>query len=305
MNGWIIIDKPSGMTSTKIGSVVKRAYNVRKVGHIGTLDPMASGVLALAIGTATKLIPYIEKNASIFGNTERPKKEYEFDILFGKSTDTYDAHGEVTGECEYLPTKEEIHKTCAAMLGDQYQIPPVYSAIKLNGKRLCDLAREGQKIIPKARKITVFELKCINQDCKVANIARFQATVSSGTYIRSIAIDIATKVHTLGHVTYLRRTQDGLFNIDQAISLEKLTNLSHKRSIESFIFPIGAFLGDIPVVTVSENEWSRLVVGCSVEVQNSVNIPAVQIYLKDELVGMGYVQDCKCYPRRILYNGGS
>ncbi|MDR2464518.1 MAG: tRNA pseudouridine(55) synthase TruB [Holosporales bacterium] len=304
MNGWLIIDKPSGITSTQVGSALKRLFNVRKVGHLGTLDPLASGLLVMAIGEATKLIPYVEKNISIFGDSCRPKKEYEFDILFGSATDTYDAHGIVTGVCEHLPTKKEIYDACAAMLGDQYQIPPVYSAIKLNGKRLCDLARKGQNITPSARKITVFSLEYIGQSCETICKSKFLATVSSGTYIRSLANDIANKANTLGYITYLRRIKDGSFDIDQAISLEKLSDLSHKGSIRSFVFPIGAFLGDIPVVTVSEDEWSRLAVGRSVNLPDNASSTAVQIFLKDVLVGMGYVLDGVCYPRRILSHDG-
>lgn len=298
MKGWLVLDKPQGVTSTRVGSLVKKLLNVRKIGHIGTLDPMATGVLILALNEATKLIPYVEKNPKIFGNIEKIRKEYEFDICFGKTTDTYDADGVFTHSCKYLPAKEEIEEMCKKMTGEQEQTPPLYSALKIQGKRLCDLARAGIAVTIKKRRVNIDVLQLITY--LDSTHSRFRAVVSQGTYIRSLAYDMACNLHTWGYITHLRRVSDGLFHIHHAISLEKLEELVHKGTIEKAIIPIGAVLGDIPAVSVSDQEWKEVQCGRKFLTSQVEANSVVRLLLRGTLVGMGYLEKGFCFPKRVL-----
>ncbi|MDR1597803.1 MAG: tRNA pseudouridine(55) synthase TruB [Holosporales bacterium] len=354
LSGWLIIDKPEGMTSTRVGTSIKRALGKCKLGHIGTLDPMATGVLVVAIGEATKLIPYVTKSVpsptspdegtclQSFHAPTSPdegtclQKEYTFCVKFGQATDSYDADGSVTDTTQHLPTSLQLIHVCKSMLGPQDQRPPCYSAIKHNGRRLCDLARKGQTTLAPIRQIHVYELEPTllpDESEGVVDRACFRAVVSGGTYIRSIAHDLAIKAHSLGHVVQLRRTRDGQFNITQAITLEKVLNLAHKGYIGECIVPIGAVLGDIPAVSVSEQEWKDVLCGRTFPIASankaasneatpgeavpnkgepSEAVPnkgepneavqgIVQVLYNGTLIAMGHVTDGVCFPRRVLH----
>lgn len=282
------------MTSTRAGSIIKKILDVKKIGHFGTLDPLATGVLVLAIGEATKLIPYLEE-------VNPAEKTYEFDVYFGKATDTFDADGKVIECCEIIPSKEDIINICKEMIGEQEQVPPVYSAIKFKGKRLCDLARKNIFIDCQKRKINVHTLEFISLK---DNIASFCVKCSRGTYVRSLAVDIAKKLFTVGHVTKLRRIKDGNFDIKDAISLEFLRNLSHKYIYEVFV-PIGAVLDDIPAVPVNEQNFFGLKNGESFFVTDtclaqSCDKKSVRILFEETLVAVGRVENGVCYPKRVL-----
>ena len=250
MHGWIILDKPVGIGSTPCVSRVKRALRDAglkkpKVGHGGTLDPLASGVLPIAIGEATKLA----------GRMLDATKTYDFTISFGAETDTLDAEGEVIATSDHRPDENDILDTLAGFTGTIEQMPPAYSALKVDGKRAYDLARAGEAVDLQSRTVTIFELRLLTAS---RDSATFSATVSKGTYIRSLARDIALAVGSRGHVTMLRRTRAGPFGLEQAISLDKLDEIAKARSLNEVVLPLVAGLDDIPALLVTPDEAQAL-----------------------------------------------
>ncbi|URD62393.1 tRNA pseudouridine(55) synthase TruB [Sphingomonas sp. KRR8] len=251
MNGWIILDKPVGLGSTQAVSAVKRALREAgepktKVGHGGTLDPLASGVLPIALGEATKLA----------GRMLDATKAYDFTIRFGEQTSTLDAEGEVVASTEVRPTLAEVEAVLPRFTGPIQQVPPVYSALKVDGQRAYALARAGEEVALKSRAVTVFELRALRspeQREKVEEVT-LSATVSKGTYIRSLARDIALALGTVGHVTMLRRTKAGPFTLAQAISLDFLGEAAKARRLDGAVHPLVAGLDDIPALPVSPEE---------------------------------------------------
>jgi tRNA pseudouridine55 synthase len=254
MNGWIIIDKPLGPGSTDIVSAVKRAlrtggYPKMKVGHGGTLDPLASGVLPVALGEATKLS----------GRMLDADKAYDFTITFGAETDTLDAEGKVIAESAVRPTQGELQQVLARFTGPIRQLPPAYSALKVDGRRAYDLARAGEEVVLAERAVTVHALVLLEQaEDGVLQSATMSCTVSKGTYIRSLARDIAHALGTVGHVTILRRTRAGPFGLETAISLDKLAELATAHQLEQALLPLAAGLDDIPALTVNPDQARAL-----------------------------------------------
>ena len=246
MHGWIILDKPVGIGSTPCVSRVKRALRDAglkkpKVGHGGTLDPLASGVLPIAIGEATKLA----------GRMLDATKTYDFTISFGAETDTLDAEGEVIATSDHRPDEKDILDTLAGFTGTIEQMPPAYSALKVDGKRAYDLVRAGEAVDLQSRTVTIFELRLFTASRDGATLS---ATVSKGTYIRSLARDIALAVGSRGHVTMLRRTRAGPFDLSQAISLDKLDEMAKARTLNEGVLPLAAGLDDIPALLVTSEE---------------------------------------------------
>ena len=259
MHGWLIIDKPVGPGSTRIVSALKRAlreggYPKVKVGHGGTLDPLASGVLPIALGEATKL-------SSRMLNSD---KTYEFTIGFGTETDTLDAEGDVVARSDRCPALAEIEAVLPRFTGVIEQRPPSYSALKVEGKRAYARARAGETIEMKPRQVTVYELRVVPEFCPRPRaelgqeLITLSATVSKGTYIRSLARDIALALDTVGHVTMLRRTRAGPFTLDGAISLDKSGELAKARALEQAILPLTAGLDDIPALPVTPDQARAL-----------------------------------------------
>jgi tRNA pseudouridine55 synthase len=261
MHGWIILDKPVGLGSTQAVAAVKRnlreaGYGKVKVGHGGTLDPLASGVLPIALGEATKLC----------GRMLDASKVYGFTIKFGEETAGLDAEGDVIATSDARPSASDIEAILPKFTGEIEQIPPAYSAIKVDGKRAYDLARAGEKVQLKPRKVVVHSLcgvvalcdkKMIAQSheaTKILNEIRLLAHVSKGTYIRSLARDIALALGTVGHVTMLRRTKAGPFSLDQAISLDKLNEIGKGATAIDIILPLEAGLVDIPALDLSPEQ---------------------------------------------------
>jgi len=254
MNGWLVLDKPVGLGSTQAVSAVKRAlraggYPKVKVGHGGTLDPLASGVLPVALGEATKL----------GGRMLDADKEYDFTIRFGEETDTLDAEGAVVATAARRPTAAEVERVLPRFTGLIDQVPPAYSALKIAGKRAYDLARAGEDVQLATREVTIHELTLRHpgESGEVEEIT-LSARVSKGTYIRSLARDIARALETVGHVTMLRRTRAGPFALDAAISLDKLADLAKARRLEEACLPLAAGLDDIPALTVTPREADLL-----------------------------------------------
>ncbi|WP_397581817.1 tRNA pseudouridine(55) synthase TruB [Sphingorhabdus sp.] len=250
MHGWIILDKPLGLGSTQAVAAVKRnlreaGFGKVKVGHGGTLDPLATGVLPIALGEATKLC----------GRMLDASKTYDFTICFGTETSGLDAEGEVVATSENRPSLAQIEAVLAQFTGPIAQIPPAYSAIKIDGQRAYDLARAGAVVAMQSRAVTVHELY-IHKDTAIdgLNSITLTANVSKGTYIRSLARDIAYAVGTVGHVAMLRRTRAGPFNLESAISLDKLNAFGQGAEQEDIILPIEAGLVDIPALNLSPEQ---------------------------------------------------
>ncbi len=269
-NGWIILDKPRGLGSTQAVGAVKRnlreaGFGKVKVGHGGTLDPEAEGVLPIALGEATKLS----------GRMLDSDKTYEFTIQFGEETDTLDAEGEVVDSTDRRPPRAAIAAICEHFTGEIEQVPPKYSALKVDGKRAYDLARKGEDVELETRRVTIHSLEVVGGGAaddrvgsafattlgrpdpydpqaplELADTATLIATVSKGTYIRSLARDIAHALGTLGHVTYLRRTKAGPFSEDQAISLDKLNEIGKGAPLQDHLLPLEAGLDGIPALAL-------------------------------------------------------
>ncbi|KQR88155.1 tRNA pseudouridine(55) synthase TruB [Sphingomonas sp. Leaf343] len=286
MHGWIILDKPLGLGSTQGVSAVKRAlrqggYGKFKVGHGGTLDPLATGVLPIAVGEATKLA----------GRLLDSDKVYSFTIRFGEQTDTLDAEGAVIATSSVRPTAAALESVLARFTGPVAQVPPAYSALKIDGERAYDLARAGEEVVLASRDVTIFSLKSFlarvggafagrDGEAAMSDIAPGRpstsfasppphageeleeatliAHVSKGTYIRSLARDIALALGTVGHVTMLRRTKAGPFDLSQAISLDKLGELGQARALEQILLPLRAGLDDIPAFSLTPDQAGAL-----------------------------------------------
>ena len=256
MHGWIILDKPLGLGSTQAVSAVKRAlreggYPKRKVGHGGTLDPLASGVLPIAIGEATKLA----------GRMLDSDKVYAFTIRFGEETDTLDAEGKSVATSNVRPTLAEVEGVLPRFTGPIDQIPPAYSALKVDGERAYDLARAGEDVVLASRGVTIYSLFATGPgeggDEGLEEII-LTAHVSKGTYIRSLARDVARALGALGHVTMLRRTKAGPFDLSQAISLDKLAQAAKDRALEDCLLPLRAGLDDIPALSLTPDQAGLL-----------------------------------------------
>jgi tRNA pseudouridine55 synthase len=253
LNGWIILDKPVGLGSTQAVGAVKRVMRQAgqpkaKVGHGGTLDPLASGVLPIAIGEATKLV----------GRVLDAIKAYDFTIRFGEETDTLDLEGKVVATSDVRPSRDEIEQVLARFTGSILQTPPAYSALKVDGRRAYDLARAGEDVELKERHVTVHDLRAGEAGPHEASLS---AVVSKGTYIRSLARDIAHALGTVGHLTMLRRTRADPFTLDQAISIDHLNSLTGAGDLEQAVLPLATGLGGIPRLSVNEEEARRLRTG--------------------------------------------
>ncbi|MEP3421761.1 MAG: tRNA pseudouridine(55) synthase TruB [Erythrobacter sp.] len=247
-NGWIILDKPRTLGSTQAVGAVKRnlregGYAKTKVGHGGTLDPLAEGVLPIALGEATKLA----------GRMLDASKIYEFTVRFGEETDTLDTQGAVIDTSDVRPELDQILAVLPQFTGPIDQVPPAYSALKVDGRRAYDLARAGEVVELKTRAVTIHALTVVG-GVKEGNEITLRAHVSKGTYIRSLARDIARTLGTCGHVTYLRRTKAGPFLQSDAISLDKLNEVSSGAPLKDLLLPLEAGLDDIPALNLNQTD---------------------------------------------------
>lgn len=243
VHGWVCLDKPYGLGSTQAVSRVRRLLNAQKAGHAGTLDPLASGILPIALGEATKTLPFAQDRL----------KTYEFTVTWGESRDTEDAEGAVTGTSPVRPSPEEILAALPAFTGDITQVPPRYSAIKIDGERAYDLARGGEEFEVRPRQVYIEALALLEAG---ADSARFEVVCGKGTYVRSLGRDIALKLGTLGYISALRRTAVGPFTLEHAISLDKLEELGDKAA--QALLPLETTLDDIPALAMKEDETARL-----------------------------------------------
>jgi tRNA pseudouridine55 synthase len=249
LHGWIILDKPLGMGSTTAVSAVKRILREAgepktKVGHGGTLDPLASGVLPIALGEATKLA----------GRMLEATKAYDFTIRFGEETDTLDGEGQVVARSDIRPTLDDVEAVLPRFTGPIEQVPPAYSALKIDGKAAYARARAGEAVEMKTRTVTVHELSIRHPRSFENDEVTFSCVVSKGTYVRSLARDIARALNTVGHVTLLRRTRAGPFGLEQAISLDFLEEAAKARALTRTVMPLIAALDDIPALPVTPDQ---------------------------------------------------
>ncbi|MFZ3483071.1 tRNA pseudouridine(55) synthase TruB [Sphingomonas sp. 3-13AW] len=258
MHGWILLDKPLGLGSTQGVSAVKRAlrdggYGRFKVGHGGTLDPLATGVLPIALGEATKLA----------GRMLDSDKVYDFTIRFGEQTDTLDLEGTVIATSEVRPTRAGVEAVLPRFTGPIAHVPPIYSALKVDGQRAYALARAGEEVELKSRDVTIHALTLADADADAGADGPLEAVtltahVSKGTYIRSLARDIALALGTVGHVTMLRRVKAGPFGLKTAISLDKLAELGKGHALAQALLPLRAGLDDIPAFSLTPDQAGRL-----------------------------------------------
>jgi tRNA pseudouridine55 synthase len=246
ISGWIVLDKALHLTSTDAVTRVRRAFDAKKAGHAGTLDPLASGILPIALGEATKTVAWLME----------AEKSYRFTIAFGASTDTQDREGKVIATSDVRPSRPEIEAALAGFIGDIEQVPPIYSAIKIAGERAYDLARDGETPEMVARPVVLHEAHVVEMpDADHVTIA---CRCGKGFYVRALARDLAQALGTEGHVSYLRRTQVGPFHESAAITLEKLTDLCHTGDASESLLPVETALDDIPALAVTEEEAFRL-----------------------------------------------
>ncbi|MBY6154853.1 tRNA pseudouridine(55) synthase TruB [Vannielia litorea] len=249
ISGWIILDKPAGPTSTACVNKLRWAYESKKAGHAGTLDPAATGLLAIALGEATKCVPYVMD----------AEKCYSFTVRLGAATNTDDAEGEVIETAEARPTDDEFRAALPGFTGDIMQVPPKYSAVKIDGERAYALARDGEDFEVEARPLWVESLELVSRPD--ADTAELRMVCGKGGYVRSIARDLGKALGCLGHVVTLRREWSGPFDLDKAVTLEQVEELARKPEIDGLLVPLEEGLGDLPRVTVNEAAATRIANG--------------------------------------------
>ncbi len=285
MHGWLILDKSEGMTSTQSGAAIKRIFGQKKIGHAGTLDPFASGVLPLALGEATKTMPYL---------MNRPKT-YKFTLSFGAQTSTEDTEGEVIATSSSRPTLSDIQSALGLFTGSIQQTPSVYSAIKIKGKPAYARARAGETMEMPSRQVEIYDLTLENYD---ADNATLNVRCGTGTYVRSLGRDLALHLGTVGHLTMLQRTCVGPFNIENAISLEKIKKISD-TALACVLLPIGSVLDDIPAVSVSLQKAAKIRQGQAIETSQA-DACGVSVWCDNNLIALGHVTDNMFYPDRVF-----
>ena len=245
MHGYIIIDKPIGLTSSQVVGKVRRLFKVKKVGHGGTLDPLATGVLPLALGEATKTLSTI-----LDGN-----KSYRFEVKWGEARSTEDCEGEVVARSSKRPTRDEIERQLPLFVGELSQIPPAYSALKVNGQRAYALARQGKEVNLPPRQIKIEALTLIEA---ASDSACFEVKCGKGTYVRSLARDLALSLGTYGHLISLRRLSAGPFHEKNAILLDSLLQIGHNTELVKYVLPLQDALVDILALEIQDSEAEKL-----------------------------------------------
>ena len=242
VNGWVCLDKPFGMGSTEAVSKVRRLFDAQKAGHAGTLDPLASGILPIALGEATKTVPFMME----------AQKVYRFTINWGVSTDSLDREGEITGRSDVRPGVEAVRAALPAFTGEIDQIPPQFSAIKVDGQRAYDLAREGTDFELASRRVMIHEAAV--SDAPDADHVELTIRTGKGVYVRSLARDLAAVLGAEGHVSALRRERVGPFSTENAVTLDFLTDLVHRDAASEGLLPVATALDDIPELAVTDQD---------------------------------------------------
>jgi tRNA pseudouridine55 synthase len=252
VNGWLVLDKPAGLTSTDAVTKVRRHFDAKKAGHAGTLDPLATGVLPIALGEATKTVAWLME----------ADKQYRFAIRWGASTDSQDKEGKVIATSDVRPSAEAAAKALEAFLGEIQQVPPIYSAIKVDGERAYDLARDGETVELEARPVVMHEAALV--DASDPDKFVFSCRCGKGFYVRALARDLAAALGAEGHVEDLRRTAVGPFHEGAAAALAELEALGYEAPALDRLLPVETALADIPAVAITEEEAFRLRHGRSI-----------------------------------------
>jgi tRNA pseudouridine55 synthase len=295
VSGWLILDKPQGMTSTLAVTRVKRLYQAAKAGHAGTLDPLATGVLPIAFGEATKTVPYVVEG----------EKQYRFTVRFGAETDTDDAEGKIVASSDKRPSRAEIEAQLADFIGEIEQVPPRYSALKVDGARAYDLARDEEDFELAARTVSVESLTLIeNPD---ADRCVLEANCGKGTYVRALARDLGRALGTFGHVEQLRRTRVGPFGGERAVTLSELEAFAesggHDALMTATLLAVETALHDMPALAVTGPDADRLRRGQPVLLRGR-DAPIIEgiayAVSKGRLVAVGEVSGGELKPRRIF-----
>jgi len=298
LDGWLVVDKPAGITSATVVNRVRKAFGAEKAGHCGTLDPLATGVLPVAFGAATKTVPYVMDGA----------KRYRFMLRWGEARDTDDADGQVIGTSEVRPRETAIRAALSGFLGEIMQVPPTFSAVKVGGARAYELARGGDPRVLAARPAWVerFDLLGLPD----ADHAEFEVISGKGVYMRSLARDLALRLGTLGHVAALRRLRVGPFTDAEAIPLDKIAAAEDRTAVSpDLLFPVATGLADIPALALTEQEAVLLTRGQALSLVALMGrIPEhanpenglVRAMAGTEVLGLGRLDDGWLKPERIL-----
>jgi tRNA pseudouridine55 synthase len=296
VHGWIVLDKPIGMTSTHAVAVIKHLFTARRAGHAGTLDPLASGCLPIALGEATKTVPFVVDS----------RKTYLFTIRWGEERDTDDAEGRVAAVSESRPDAAEIRALLPRFTGIIEQVPPRFSAVKIDGERAYDLARDGETVELAARAVTIHRLELM--EMPDADHAVLTAECGKGTYVRSLARDLGRALGALGHVSALRRNRVGPFGESDMIPLEQFEALCHRAAageghLADMLLPIETALDDIPALAVSPADTARLVRGQAVLLRGrdaTIFRGMVQVACNGQLVAIAEVERGEIIPKRVF-----
>lgn len=293
LHGWINLNKPLHITSADAVYQVKRLIHPTKIGHAGTLDPLATGVLPLALGEGTKCVNLLMD----------AKKTYEFSVTFGERRSTDDAEGEVVATSEYIPTAEVIRTILPMFTGEIMQTPPIYSALKVAGKRAYDMARAGEEVVLQARPVTIHSLELIGVEAP--STAHFRAVVSKGTYIRSLGRDIAQMLGSEGYISRLHRAAVGPFTDARAISLDFLAESVHKApplgDTSSWLTPLLRALDDIPALALNSGQLHQLRHGQRVTLDSPYpDTPQIVVVDGNEMAGMARVEGNQVISTRLL-----
>lgn len=246
VHGWLVVDKPAGITSNAVVNKVRWAFDAKKAGHAGTLDPEATGVLAVALGEATKTVPYITDAL----------KAYRFTVRLGQATNTDDAEGEVIAQSETRPSHDEIVVALAPLTGDIMQVPPKFSAVKIDGQRAYKLARDGEDVEIEARPLFVEDLKLV--DRSDADHVTLEMTCGKGGYVRAIARDLGEALGCYGHVRELRRIWSGPFVAEEGVSMERIEELAKSDEIDALLLPLSEGLTSLPELKCTHEGATRL-----------------------------------------------
>ena len=288
-SGWIILDKSSGVFSRTAGARVARLFNTKKFGHIGTLDPMATGVLPIALGNATKMIPFVS-------DANGGEKEYLFSLKFGIDTDTLDVTGNIISRNDIIPSDDQIRTAVNELIGDIMQVPPKYSAVHIDGARAYKMARNGADIKLPPRRMHIYNMQYNGFNGASWN---FSVRCSSGTYVRSLARDIAKKCGAIASVDMIRRVYTTGFDIKNAVTLDFLENLyNNGADIGKFLMPLDLGLGDIPVLNLSDKDTDFYKHGGFIKTARPNGL--VRVYNNDTFIGIGVAENKQLRPKRTI-----
>ena len=298
IHGWLVLDKPVGMTSTQAVGAVRRLFDARKAGHAGTLDPLATGVLPIALGEATKTVPY-----AVDGT-----KHYRYTVRWGAGTDTDDAEGKITESRELRPSREAIEALLPRFTGVIMQTPPAFSAIKVDGNRAYDLARAGEVVELEERPVRIDSLTLI--DMPDADTTVFEARCGKGTYVRALARDMGRELACLGHLIALRRTRVAPFDEAQAVSLAALEAAAEQGddAVHALLLPIEAALQDLAAISVGQNDAARLLRGQAVLIRGRdapIGTGPTYATCKGQLIAVGQIDKGELRPLRVFNFGNA